>query len=103
MEEYCDSDIFKRSDDLMALYSRYKTLLKKYNIYNTSNPTPSSKSIELAEKYSINKMNKKEEKSREESRPSSTKNKTRKTQVIDLRTPTKTKQNTLRQSRKNNY
>lgn len=105
MEEYCDSDIFKRSDDLMALYSRYKTLLKKYNIYNTSNPTPSSKSIELAEKYSINKMNKKEEKSREESRPSSTKNKTRKTQVIDLRTPTKTKQsrqNTLRQSRKNN-
>ena len=70
MEEYCETDIFKRNDDLNTLYSRYKELLKTYNIYNTSNPTPSSRSIELAEKYSINKITDYEAKKREESRPS---------------------------------
>lgn len=81
MQEYCDSDLFKRNADMNALYSRYKTLLKHYNVYNTSKPTPSSRSMELAEKYSINKVNKKEEQSREDSRPSkSTKSRTSKSQ-----------------------
>lgn len=71
MEEYCDPDLFKRNDDLNSFYFRYKTLLKNYNIYNTTKPTPSSKSIELANKYSVNKMHKMNEMSREMSREKS--------------------------------
>lgn len=100
LDEYCQTDLFRRNDDVNSLYVRYKTLLKNYNIYNNSNPTPSNKSLDLADKFSINKINKKEEKSREESRPSSRKE----IEIIDLVTPkskTRSKSKVSRKSPKN--
>lgn len=57
MSEYCDADVYKRNDDFVSLYNRYKLLLQKYNLYDISQPTPSQKSRELSEKYSIVKTN----------------------------------------------
>lgn len=87
-KEYCDPELHTRNKDLNSWYSRYKELLKKYNIYNVSNPTPSSRSIELADKYSIRKMTSASKnqpspskKSIVSLKPSRTKSKSRKTRT----------------------
>jgi len=53
LNEYCDPDLFMRNKDLSALHTRYLELLKTHSIYTTKSPTPSLKSVELAETLSV--------------------------------------------------
>jgi hypothetical protein len=67
--EYSEKELQKRNDDLVSFETRYKALLREYNLYNDQSPTPSKKSIDLAEKYSVSKTTQREEEEREKSRP----------------------------------
>ena len=53
LNEYCDPDLFMRNKDLGELHTRYLELLKTHSIYTTKSPTPSLKSVELAETLSV--------------------------------------------------
>jgi len=79
LEEYTQKDVFDRNSDLNSLFGRYKILLKQFNVYSMDQPTPSSRSKELSEKYSVNHINKQ----KEAKRPSPKKG----IKVIEVRTP----------------
>ena len=79
LEEYEEKDVFDRNADVDSLFGRYKILLKQFNIYSIDKPTPSSRSKELSEKYSVNNINKQ----KEAKRPSPKKG----IKVIEVRTP----------------
>ena len=52
MSKYCDKNVHKREHDLRALNAQYTELLKKYNLYSVSTPTPSMETIKRSRELS---------------------------------------------------
>lgn len=52
MSKYCEKNVHKREDDLQLLKTKYIELLKKYNLYSVSTPTPSIETIKRSRELS---------------------------------------------------
>ena len=52
---YCDKDMKQRAINIDSMFAEYDELLKRYNVKINKTPTPSIKSLKIAEEQSITK------------------------------------------------